>query len=88
MCCKKEPDDGCHRLGSYHTVKPIVTLSQPSDLSNYSPTVGTYRYKERVRWFLSGALYLSLQSIKPPLLTPVQPTLTFFLFLPVFYSGI
>lgn len=83
MCLKKKSDDQCLRMGGPCSVKPIVTSSQPWDLSNYSLAFrayrGDYRYMERGRRFLSLALYHSLQSMKPPLLTPVQTTPLFLL---------
>lgn len=77
MCCKKESDDWCQRMGGPRNVKPIFTSSQPSNLSNYSlfqrADRGDYQYIEKERWFFSEAPCLSLQSVKHRLLTPIPP---------------
>ena len=54
MCCRKRSDDRCQRMGGPHAVKPILTSSQPRDLSNYSLLLRAgrrdYQYMEKERW--------------------------------------
>lgn len=76
MRCKKRSDDLCLRMGSPCTVKPILTSSRPSDLSNYSLFLradrGDYHYMEKSRWVFSGALCLyPMKHLL--LLAPIQP---------------
>lgn len=72
MCCKKESNDQCQSMGGPCTVGPILTSSQPSDLSNYRLFLRAdrddYQYMEKQRW-ISVEPYALINKASSPHIT-------------------